>query len=82
MRYNSFESGYTNGAQIKVLKEENVDRLAINFELQIKILIKFEDDLEKRELIREYYDTAKNNASFSQEQFIEDILHNKFTFHE
>ena len=27
MRYISFEYGYTNGAGIKVLKEENVDKL-------------------------------------------------------
>ena len=63
-----------------MLKEDNVDRLATNFELKIKIVIECEDELVKRELVREYYDKAKDHASFSEEKFIEVILHNKFTF--
>ena len=80
MRYNDFESGYTNGASIKVLKESVVDRLGTNFELQIEILIEYEEDIESRELIRDYYVKAKDHASFSEEKFIEDILHKTFTF--
>ena len=80
MRYNDFESGYTNGASIKVLKESVVDRLGTNFELQIEILIECEEDIESRELIRDYYVKAKGHAEFCEEKFIEDILHKTFTF--
>ena len=80
MRYNDFESGYTNGASIKVLKENVIDRLDTNYELQIDILIECEEDAESRELIRDYYVKAKNHADFSEEKFIEDILHKTFTF--
>ena len=48
--------------------------------MKIKIVIEFEDELEKRELVREFYDKAKDHASFSEDKFIEDILHKKFTF--
>ena len=80
MRYNDFESGYTNGASIKVLKESMVDRLDRNFELQIEILIECEEDIESRELIRDYYVKTKDHAEFSEEKFVEDILHKRFTF--
>ena len=33
MRYNDFESGYTNSASIKVLKENVIDRLDRNYKL-------------------------------------------------
>ena len=39
-----------------------IDRLDTNFELQIEILIECEEDIESRELIRDYYVKAKDHA--------------------
>ena len=63
-----------------MLKEGHIDRLGTNFEQQVKILIESEENLELREQLREYYDRASNDTSFSEEKLIEDILQGTFSF--
>ena len=57
-----------------MLKDGHIDRLGTNFEEQVKILIQSEENLELRKQLREYYDRARNDTSFSGEKLIEDIL--------
>ena len=78
IRFNDFEAGFTNGASIKVLKEDAADKLDTNFELQVNILIESEEDLETKAMLREYYENFKENEGFSEEAFIEEILHKTF----
>ena len=80
MRYNDFDAGFKSGIAISVLKEGHIDRLGTNFEQQVKILIESEENLELREQLREYYDRASNDTSFSEEKLIEDILQGTFSF--
>ena len=63
-----------------MLKDGHIDRLGTNFEQQVKILIESEENLELREQLREYYDRASNDTSFSEEKLIEDILQGTFSF--
>ena len=63
-----------------MLKDGHIDRLGTNFEQQVKILIESEENLELREQLREYYDRASNNTSFSEEKLIEDVLQGTFSF--
>ena len=46
----------------------------------MKILIESEENLELREQLREDYDRASNDTSFSEEKLIEDILQGTFSF--
>ena len=78
--FNDFDSGFRSGISISVLKDGRIDRFGTNCEEQLKILIASEEDLEMREQLREYYDKAKDQESFSEEKFIDDILHGTFTF--
>ena len=80
LRFNDFDSGFRSGISISVLKDGRIDRFGTNCEEQLKILIASEEDLEMREQLREYYDKAKDQESFSEEKFIDDILHGTFTF--
>ena len=63
-----------------MLKDGHIDRLGTNFEQQVKILIESEENLELREQLREYYDRASNDTSFSEEKLIEDVLQGTFSF--
>ena len=48
-------------------------------ETQVEILIAAEEDIDKREFFREYFEQAKKHDSFSYDRFIDDIIHNKFS---
>ena len=80
IRYNDFEKAFTTGVQMKVIKSEVVDKLDTNYEVQIRILIESEEDLETREMLREYFEKSQDHPSFSEEKFIDDILSKKFSF--
>lgn len=80
IRYKDFEKGYSNDAHMTVLKDERKDKLEMNFETQIKILIESEDYLEQKEKIRKYYKDAQNKTSFNEEKFIEDLLSKEYMY--
>ena len=50
-----------------------------SLETQIKILIESEDDFEKKELLRSYYEVSKTNNNFNEEKYLDDILQCRFS---
>ena len=80
IRHNDFNHGYTSTSKFTVLKEETEDKLGINYETQLNILIASEDNPEVRENMREYCSTSRNHPEFDEEKLVEDILSGKFTF--
>ena len=79
IRYNEFESGSTKGGGIKIFNKESDMLKKDKKETQVEILIAAEEDIEKREFFREYFEQAKKHDSFSYDRFIDDIIHNKFS---
>ena len=80
MRHNDFNHGCTNTSKFAVLKEETEDKLGINYETQLNILIASEENPEIRENIREYCITSRNHPEFDEEKLVDDILSGNFTF--
>ena len=80
IRYNNFDAAHQNSSKLSVLKNEVKDKLEMNFETQLKILITSEEDAEIRENLKEYYKHAKKNPNFDEEKIIEDILTRNFSF--
>ena len=80
IRFEDFEKGYSNEAHIKVLKDETKDKLSMDYETQIRILIESENNLDQRENLREYYKDAQKKNDFDEERFVEDLLSNNYVF--
>ena len=80
IRHNDFSRGYTNTSKFIVMKEETEDKLGINYENPLNILIASEENPEVRENIREYCYKSRNHPDFDEEKLAEDILSGKFTF--
>ena len=49
IRHNDFTAGYSTGAKIKILKDDSEDKLGIDYETQLEILIAREESSEIRE---------------------------------
>ena len=79
IRYNEFESGSTKGGGIKIFDKEPDILKKDKKETQVEILIATEEDMEKTEFFREYFEQAKKNNLFSYDRVIDDLLHNKFS---
>ena len=80
IRYNDFSAGYNTNSYLKVLKNEAEDKLGINFETQLDILITSEQNPELRENLREYCSEARKKSDFDEEKCVEDILCNRFSY--
>ena len=80
IRYNDFSAGYNTNSYLKVLKNEAEDKLGINFETQLDILITSEHNPELRENLREYCSEARKKSDFDEEKCVEDILCNRFSY--
>ena len=48
--------------------------------LQVEILIEAEEGPEKKALFREYLAKARKHDAFSFDKFMDDLIHNKFSF--
>ena len=80
IRRNDFESGYQSNSKINVFKEEVIKKLDINYETQLRILIASEENIEMRENLREYCQISKSHPIFDEEQLVNDIISNNYSF--
>ena len=80
IRHNDFNHGHSSSSKFKVLKNEAVEKLGINYETQLSILIASEENAELRENLREYCSASRNHPEFDEEKLVEDILSGNFTF--
>ena len=80
IRHNDFNHGNSNSSKFKALKNETEDKLKINYETQLEILIATEENAELRENIREYCCSSRNHPEFDEEKLVEDILSKNFSF--
>ena len=80
IRHNNFTSGYTNSAKFEVLEIDAEDKLGIDYETQLKILIASEEDPEVRENLQEYCKVSKNHPDFDEQKIVDDILSRNFSF--
>ena len=80
IRHNNFTSGYTNSAKFEVLEIDAEDKLGIDYETQLKILIASEEDPEVRENLQEYCKVSKNHPDFDEQKIADDILNRNFSF--
>ena len=80
IRHNDFSSGYNYGAKFEVLKDESKDRLGMNFETQLNILIASEENPELRENLIEYCRVSRLHPDFDEERIVDDILSRNFSF--
>ena len=77
IRHNDFSHGYTTNSKFKVLKNDIDDKLGVNYETQLNILIA---NAELRENLREYCISSRNHPDFNEEKLVEDILSRNFSF--
>ena len=80
IRHNDFEHGYKNNGKIDILKEESKDKLGIDYETQLRILIACEENAELRENLNEYVRISRNHNEFDEEKLVEDILTKNYSF--
>jgi hypothetical protein len=80
IRHNDFNHGYTTSSKFNVLKNETQEKLGINYETQLNILIASEENAELRENLREYCSASRNHPDFDEEKLVEDILCINFSF--
>ena len=80
IRHDDFTSGYTNNVKFKVLKRDAEDRLGIDFETQLNILIASEEDAELRENFSNYCKASRLKPDFDEERMVDDILSGNFSF--
>jgi hypothetical protein len=80
VRHNDFSAGYKTNADFKVLKNEAKEKLGINYENQLRILIASEENAEMRENLKEYYSMAQKHPNFDEEKIVDDILAHNFSF--
>ena len=80
IRHNNFSAGYNTGAKFEVLKDESKDRLGMNFETQMNILIASEENPELRENLKEYCRVSRLHPDFDEERIVDDILSRNFSF--
>ena len=80
IRHNDFNAGYKTNAQFKVLKNASEDRLGIDYETQLNILIASEEDADLREKLSIYCDSSRLHQDFDEEKLVEDILCGNFSF--
>ena len=79
-RHNDFSAGYKTNADFKVLKNKAKEKLGINYENQLRILIASEENAEMRENLTEYYSMAQKHPNFDEEKIVDDILAHNFSF--
>ena len=80
MRFNDFDSGFKSRSAIDVVNANAEDNLDTNHELHAKILIECIDDLEDREVIRNFYLAHRDDADFDDETFVDDLVQGRFSF--
>ena len=80
IRHKAFNFGYDTKGIFKVLKNEVEEKLAINYEMQLRILIASEEDPEVRENLNQYWETSKSHPEYDDEKIVDDILCKKFSF--
>ena len=80
IRHNDFGRGYKTQSNISILKNEAKDKLGIDFESQLRILIASEEDAELRENLRDYCATSRNHPNYNEEKLVDDILARNFAF--
>ena len=61
-------------------KNEKEDKLGINFETQLEILIASEENPELRENLKEYCQKSRKHPDFDEEQIVDDILSKNFSY--
>jgi hypothetical protein len=61
IRHIDFECGYKTKNKIDILKDESEDKLGVDHETQLRILIASEEDAELRENLKEYCKVSKNH---------------------
>ena len=80
IRHNDFNSGYDASAKFEVLKDKSKEKLGINYETQLDILIASEENPELRENLKEYCAHSKLHPEFDEEKLVDDILCKNFSF--
>ena len=80
IRHNDFNCGYNTSAKLDILKNEKEDKLGINFETQLEILIASEENPELRENLKEYCQKSRKHPDFDEEQIVDDILSKNFSY--
>ena len=80
IRHNDFNFGYSTSAKIDVLKNKQEDKLGINFETQLEILIASEENPELRENLKEYCQNSRKHPDFDEEKIVDDILSRNFSY--
>ena len=80
IRHKAFNFGYDTKGIFKVLKNEVEEKLAINYEMQLRILIASEEDPEVRENLNQYWETSKSHPEYDDDKIVDDILCKKFSF--
>ena len=80
IRHNDFEYGYRNNVKIDIFKNETADKLGVDYETQLRILIASEENAELRENLQEYCKVSKNHPNFDEEKLVDDILARNFAF--
>ena len=80
IRFNDFSHGYKTKSNINILKNESKDKLGVDYESQLRILIASEENAELRENLRDYCIASRNHPDFNEEKLVEDILARNFSF--
>ena len=78
MRFNDFDSGFKSRSGIDVVNANAEYNLDTNHELHAKILIECIDDLEDREVIRNFYLAHRGDADFVDETFGDGLFKDGF----
>ena len=63
-----------------MLKNEAKEKLSINYENQLRILIASEQKAAMRENLKEYYSMAQKHPNFDEEKIVDDILAHNYSF--
>ena len=80
MRFNDFDSGFKSRSAIDVVNANAEYNLDTNHELHAKILIECIDDLEDREVIRNFYLAHRDDADFVDETFVDGLVQGRVSF--
>ena len=81
MRFNDFECGVSKGGGIRILRDGKQSKgITQDHQNAANVLIESEENMEKRELLRDYFKKAKKHKGYSDEGFLEDLLQEKFSY--
>ena len=62
------------------MKNESEDKLGIDYETQMRILIASEEDADLIENLKKYCKASKNHPDFDEEKIVDDIHARIFSF--